>query len=82
MRVNLGNRYVTVSIFKCFISSINIESLQQSFSYARLEQFMIYTDTKYATLCRYLYNSVQCVNICYPLHAHKFRMKRMCDERK
>jgi hypothetical protein len=35
---------------------------------------MIYTDTKYATLCRQLCNSVYCVKICYLLHAHKFRM--------
>jgi hypothetical protein len=29
MRVNLGKKYVAVSIFKCFISSINLGSLQQ-----------------------------------------------------
>jgi hypothetical protein len=32
MRVNLGKICVAVSIFKCFISSINLESLQQSCS--------------------------------------------------
>jgi hypothetical protein len=30
MRVNLGKICVAVSIFKCFISSINLGSLQQS----------------------------------------------------
>jgi hypothetical protein len=29
MRINLGKICVTVSIFKCFISSINLGSLQQ-----------------------------------------------------
>jgi hypothetical protein len=29
MRVNLGKKCVAVSIFKCFISSINLGSLQQ-----------------------------------------------------
>jgi hypothetical protein len=29
MRVNLGKIYVAFSIFKCFISSINLGSLQQ-----------------------------------------------------
>jgi hypothetical protein len=29
MRINLGKICVTVSIFKCFIFSINLESLQQ-----------------------------------------------------
>jgi hypothetical protein len=47
-----------------------------------LNQFMIYTDTSYATQCRYLCNSVHCVKICFLLHAHKFRMTGMCDERK
>jgi hypothetical protein len=32
MRVNLIKIYVTVSIFKCFISYINLGSLQQSCS--------------------------------------------------
>jgi hypothetical protein len=30
----------------------------------------------------YLCNSVQYVKICFLLHAHKFRMIRMYDERK
>ena len=47
-----------------------------------LNQFMIYTDTSYATQCRYLCKSVHCVKICFLLHAHKFRMTGMCDERK
>jgi hypothetical protein len=38
--------------FKCFISSINLESLQQLCSYTRNDHFMIYIDTKYAILCR------------------------------
>jgi hypothetical protein len=42
----------------------------------------IYTYTNYATRCMYLFNSVHCVKICLLLHAHKFRMARMCDERK
>jgi hypothetical protein len=32
MRVNLGKICVTVSIFKCFISSVNLGSLQQPYN--------------------------------------------------
>jgi hypothetical protein len=42
---------------------------------------MIYTDTKYATWCKYLCNSVYYVKKI-KLHAHKFGMAGMCDERK
>jgi hypothetical protein len=42
---------------------------------------MIYTDTNYATQCRYLYNLVRCIKICYLLHAHKIRMTKMYDQR-
>jgi hypothetical protein len=40
---------------------------------------MIYTSINYATRCMYLCYSVHCVKI---LHANKFRMSEMCDERK
>jgi hypothetical protein len=40
------------------------------------------TNTKYATHCMYLCNTVHCVKICFLLHAHKFSMIGMCDERK
>jgi hypothetical protein len=43
---------------------------------------MIYSDTNYATRCRYLCNLVHCVKFCFLSHEHKFRMTRMCDERK
>jgi hypothetical protein len=43
---------------------------------------MIYSDTNYATQCRYLCNLVHYVKICFLLHAHKFRMTEMCDEKK
>jgi hypothetical protein len=43
---------------------------------------MIYADTKYATRCRYLCDSVRWVKICYLLHAHKIRMTKMYDESK
>jgi hypothetical protein len=43
---------------------------------------MIYTDTSYATRCKYLCNLVHCVKICFMLHEHKFRMQKMRDERK
>jgi hypothetical protein len=43
---------------------------------------MVYTDTKYSTQCRYLCNSVHYVKICYPLYAHKFRMERICNEKR
>jgi hypothetical protein len=43
---------------------------------------MIFSDTNHATLCRYLCNSVHCIKISLLLHAHKFRMTGMCDERK
>jgi hypothetical protein len=43
---------------------------------------MIYNDINYATLCMYLCNSVYCVKICFLLHAHKFRMAKMCNEKK
>jgi hypothetical protein len=32
--------------------------------------------TKYTTWCRYLCNSLDCVKICFMLHAHKFKMTR------
>jgi hypothetical protein len=81
MPVNLEKRCVLIYIFKCFIFFINIGSLKQPCSYVRQDQIIIYIDTKYATWYRYLFNSVYYVKICYPLHAHKFRMSRMCDER-
>jgi archaellum biogenesis ATPase FlaH len=40
------------------------------------------TDTNYATRCRYLCNEVRYIKICFMLHAHKFRVTRMCIERK
>jgi hypothetical protein len=43
---------------------------------------MIYTNTKYATWCRYLCNLVHCIKICYLLHAVKIRMTKMYDESK
>jgi hypothetical protein len=43
---------------------------------------MIYTDTNYATRCRYLCNSVHCVKIGYLVQAHKIRLAKMYDERK
>jgi hypothetical protein len=64
------------------ISSVNIGSLQQPCNYARQDQFMIYTDTNYATRFRYLCNSVHCVKIYYLLHAHKIRMAKIYDKRK
>jgi hypothetical protein len=39
-----GNKKI---LFKCFISSMNIGSLQQPCSKTRYNQFMIYTDTNY-----------------------------------
>jgi hypothetical protein len=41
-----------------------------------LELVMIYTDTNYATRCRYLCNSVHCVKISFLLHTHKLMMAR------
>jgi hypothetical protein len=37
---------------------------------------MIYTATNYATLCRYLYNSVHYIKIYFLQHEHKFRMTK------
>jgi hypothetical protein len=37
---------------------------------------MIYTDTKYATRCRYLCNLVYYVKICYLMQAHKIRIAK------
>jgi hypothetical protein len=45
-------------------------------------QFMIYTDTNYGTRYRYLCSVVHRIKICFMLHAHKFKMKRMWVERK
>jgi hypothetical protein len=47
-----------------------------------LEYFMIYTDTNYTTQCIYLCNIVGRIKISFLLHVHKFRMTRMCVERK
>jgi hypothetical protein len=43
---------------------------------------MTCTDTNYATRCRYLCSVVHRVKKCFLLHAHRFRMVRMCVERK
>jgi hypothetical protein len=43
---------------------------------------MIYTNTNYATWCRYLYNTVQCVENQFPAACAQIRMARMCVERK
>jgi hypothetical protein len=80
--VNLRKRCAAVSIFKCFISFIDIGSLQQSCSLTRHDHFIIYTDTKYATKYGYLCNSLHCVKIYYLLHVHKIRMAKMYDKRK
>jgi hypothetical protein len=47
-----------------------------------LYQIMTYTNTNYVTWCRYLCSVVYHIKICFLLHAHKFRMVRMCVERK
>jgi hypothetical protein len=41
---------------------------------------MIFENTNYATLCKYLCNSIHCVKICFLIYAHKFRTIRMWDE--
>jgi hypothetical protein len=43
---------------------------------------MTYTDTNYVTRYRYLCSVAPRKNICFLLHAHKFRMTRMCVKRK
>jgi hypothetical protein len=43
---------------------------------------MTYTNINYATQYRYLCSVVHRVKIYFLLHAHKFRMTRMCIERK
>jgi hypothetical protein len=43
---------------------------------------MIYTDINYVKRCRYLFNLVHIVKVCFLLHAHKFRIPGTCDEKK
>jgi hypothetical protein len=68
-------------LFKCFLY-VKVGSLQHPCSYDRWNQFMTCTDTNYATRCRYLCSVVHCIKICFLLYAHKFRVTRMCVERK
>ena len=67
--------------FKCFISSINIGSLQHSCIKAHYNQFMIYTDTSYTTQWSYLRPTVDYVKNRFLLHVHKFRMAIMWVEK-
>jgi hypothetical protein len=77
MHINLENICMTVFIFKCLISSININigSLQQTYNSSRQHQFIIYIDSNYAIYYIYL-----CI-LVHMLHA-QIRMIKMYDERK
>ena len=77
-------------LFKYIISSINIGSLQQSCSYTRQNQFIIYTDTNYDALCSYLCNTlhyVKCGSLvdalpCSSIKTLSFEHKSRSYERK